>query len=238
MFTLLSRLTISPIFVKKSKREVVTETDGRISEDEKYNKSTYSNMKQTRNNQFFTITNKSINIMKKIFYCMALTLVSSMAFGQKGFHTIGVGVEGALPMGDFADAFSIGYGATGKALYGITENGDITGTVGYLRFGMKDETDFTSGSMGMIPIMFGYRHNFSGLYAEPQFGLHMLKSNVKIKDDFGLGLSGIGGSASETKFSLGIGGGYATGKLDFGARFQIVDNMNYVGLRIGYNFSL
>lgn len=175
---------------------------------------------------------------KRIFYLLAFTLVSSVAFGQRGFHTIGVGVEGALPMGDFADAFGFGYGATGKAFYGITEHGDITGTVGYLRFGMKDESDFMSGSMGMIPIMFGYRHNFGALYAEPQLGLHMLKSTVKITEDFGLGLSGMGGSTSETKFSLGIGGGYATGKLDFGARFQLVDRMNYVGLRIGYNFFL
>ncbi len=175
---------------------------------------------------------------KRIFYLLAFTLVSGMAFAQRGFHTIGVGVEGALPIGDFADAFGIGYGATGKAFYGISENADITGTVGYLRFGMKDESDLLSGSMGMIPIMFGYRHNFSGLYAEPQLGLHMLKSTVKVTEDFGLGLTGLGGSTSETKFSLGIGGGYATGKLDFGARFQLVDHMNYIGLRIGYNFFL
>ena len=175
---------------------------------------------------------------KHIFYLLAFTLVSSMAFGQRGFHTIGVGVEGALPMGDFADAFGIGYGASGNAFYGITEQGDITGTVGYLRFGMKDESDFVSGSMGMIPIMFGYRHSFGGLYAAPQLGLHLLKSTVEITEDLGPGLSGLGGSTSETKFSLGIVGGYATGKLDFGARFQLVDQMNYVGLRIGYNFSL
>src|SRR5690606_1256776 len=175
---------------------------------------------------------------KRIFYLLAFTLVSGMAFAQRGFHTIGVGVEGALPIGDFADSFGIGYGATGKAFYGISENADITGTVGYLRFGMKDESDLLSGSMGMIPIMFGYRHNFSGLYAEPQLGLHMLKSTVKVTEDFGLGLTGLGGSTSETKFSLGIGGGYATGKLDFGARFQLVDHMNYIGLRIGYNFFL
>ena len=176
--------------------------------------------------------------MRKLYYVLALTLFSSMTFAQKGFHSIGVGVEGALPMGDFGDAFGIGYGATGKAFYGITESGDITGTVGYLRFGMKDESDFMSGSMGIIPIMFGYRHRFGGLYGEPQLGLHMLKSKAKITEDFGLGLTGIGSSASETKFSLGIGGGYATEKLDLGVRYQIVDNMNYIGLRIGYNFSL
>ncbi|MBL1407844.1 hypothetical protein [Sphingobacterium faecale] len=179
--------------------------------------------------------------MKRLFYAFTLTLFCSMAFAQQGFHSVGVGIEGALPLGNFGEAYGIGYGATGKAFYGITEKGDITGTLGYIRFGMKESSAMVSGSMGMIPIMFGYRHDFGGLYGEPQLGLTMVKSRIKMDlGDFGDLFGGIGanGSGSTTKVSFGLGGGYAMGKLDFGARFQIVDSFNFLGLRIGYNFSL
>lgn len=183
-----------------------------------------------------------MNYMKKTYCVLALTCISVLGYAQqKGFHTVGVGAELALPMGDFGEAFGIGFGATGKAFYGISENGNITGTVGYLHFGMKEESEFISGSMGMIPILFGYRHDFGGLYAEPQLGLMMLRSKVTM--DFGdLGdiLGGLGGSgsASTTKISFGLGGGYVFGNWDLGARFQIVDSANFLGARIGYNFSL
>lgn len=178
--------------------------------------------------------------MKNITYLLALCLLCSVGYAQQGFHSVGIGVEGALPIGNFGDAYGIGYGATGKALYGITEKGDITGTLGYMRFGIKESSDFLSGHMAMIPIMFGYRHDFGGFYGEPQLGLVNLKSKIKmdlggLEDIFG----GFGsGSSSTTKFSLGLGGGLLFGDWDLGARFQIIDNMNFLGVRLGYNFSL
>jgi len=175
--------------------------------------------------------------MKKIYFVLVLTCVSVLSYAQQGFHKVNVGAEVALPLGNFGNAYGIGIGATGKAFYGISEQGDITGTLGYIRFGMKGDQDMMSGSMGMIPIMFGYRHDFGGLYGEPQLGLMMISSKVKF-DDMGLGLSGLSGTHSQTKVSFGLGGGYMFGDWDLGARFQIVDNLNFLGLRIGYNFSL
>lgn len=175
--------------------------------------------------------------MKKIYFVLALTCISVLSYAQQGFHKVNVGAEIALPLGNFGNAYGIGFGATGKAFYGISEQGDITGTLGYMRFGMKGGTDMMSGSMGMIPIMFGYRHDFGGFYGEPQLGLMMVSSKVKF-DDMGLGLSGLSGTHSQTKVSFGLGGGYVFGDWDLGARFQIIDNLNFLGLRIGYNFSL
>ncbi|HUH47022.1 MAG TPA: hypothetical protein VLZ54_07730 [Arenibacter sp.] len=157
--------------------------------------------------------------------------VSVMA--QEGFHAIGVGAEVALPMGNFGDISNVGFGVTGKVFYGLNDNADITGTLGYLHFGL-DDTNYVSGNISMVPIMFGYRHNFGGFYAEPQLGLVALRS--KLDTNYGFGL--YGGSYSETKFSLSIGGGYAMGDWDFGLRYQLVDNFNFLGLRVGYNFSI
>jgi hypothetical protein len=175
--------------------------------------------------------------MKKIYFVLALTCISVLSYAQQGFHKVNVGAEVALPLGNFGKAYGVGLGATGKAFYGISEQGDITGTLGYMRFGMKDANDMMSGSMGMVPIMFGYRHDFGGLYGEPQLGLMLLSSKVKF-NDMGLGLSGLSGTHSQTKVSFGLGGGYMFGDWDLGARFQIIDNLNFLGLRIGYNFSL
>ncbi len=176
--------------------------------------------------------------MKKILTTAFILCAVLTANAQnKGFHTVNAGVELGMPIGDFGNAYGIGFGATGKALYGITEKGDITGTLGYIHFGLKNESESVSGSMGMIPIMFGYRHDFGGLYGEPQLGLMVVKSKIDF-DGAGSGLTGFGGSTSTSKISLGLGGGYMFGDWDLGARFQIIDNLNFLGVRVGYNFSL
>lgn len=178
--------------------------------------------------------------MRKIF-TTALILCTLLALNvsaqDKGFHTINAGVELGLPIGNFGNAYGIGFGATGKALYGITEQGDLTGTLGYIHFGMKNTGASMTGSMGMIPIMFGYRHDFGGIYGEPQLGLMIVKSKINF-DGMGGGMAGFGGSASSSKVSVGLGGGYMFGDWDLGARFQIVDNLNFIGIRVGYNFAL
>src|SRR3546814_398684 len=159
---------------------------------------------------------KTMKTIEKTLCVLALTLVSTFGYAQTGFHTVGAGAEVALPMGDFGNAYGIGFGATGKAFYGITEKGDISGTLGYIHFRMKDDSDMMSGSMGMIPIMFGYRHDFGGLYGEPQLGLMMLRSKVTFNDSMGLGLSNLSGSSSTSKISFGLGGGYVFGDWEIG----------------------
>ncbi len=176
--------------------------------------------------------------MKRILFSILAICAIGTANAQTGFHRISAGAEVALPLGDFGKAYGIGFGATGKAFYGISEKGDITGTLGYLHFGMKEDSDMMSGSMGMIPVMFGYRHDFGGLYGEPQIGLMMLRSKVTFENTGFIDLSGLSGTHSDTKVSFGLGGGYVFGDWDLGARFQIVDDLNFFGIRIGYNFSL
>lgn len=176
--------------------------------------------------------------MRKLFVGFLLLFITTLTNAQQGLHAVNVGVDFGLPIGDFGKAYGIGLGATGKAMYAITDQSDITGTLGYLRFGMKEDSNFMSGSMSMIPIMFGYKHRFGEWYGEPQLGLHILKSNVKVKDSLGWGLSGIRGSTSTTKVSFGLGGGYMFSEWDLGFRFQIIDNMNFLGIRLAYNFSL
>ncbi len=185
---------------------------------------------------FLNIKINKINKMKKIITTTAILFAFATATAQQGFHKIGIAAEVALPMGNFGDGFSTGFGATGKVFYGISDTADITGTIGYLHFGMKS-SQFVNGHLGMIPLQFGYRHSFGGFYAEPQLGLMFVTSKVELKGMGGL-FGDVSGSSSDTKFSLGIGGGYEFGNWDLGLRYQIVDQANFIALRAGYNFSI
>lgn len=177
--------------------------------------------------------------IKTTFLSLACLLLCGMAFGQQGFHKAGIGAEGALPLGDFGEVYGIGFGATGKAYYGITEQGDITGTLGYLQFGIKDGGEFLKGHLSMVPIMFGYQHRFSdGWYGEPQVGLQVVKSSIKLANTGDFDFGNYGGSSSTTELSVGLGGGYDFGVLDVSARFQLVNHSNFIGVRLAYNFSL
>ncbi len=180
--------------------------------------------------------------MKKLVFLIALTTCTYlMATAQKGDIGIGAGVDIALPLGNFGEGYGIGVGASAKGLYGISDAGQVTLTLGYLRFGMKDGSDLVSGSTALIPLLPGYRHRFGNLYAEGQVGLTILRTSVKIKDnDYGIG--NLGGSSSATHLGYGIGGGYLMGNWDLGLRFQGVSgsggSLDFVAAKVAYNFSL
>lgn len=163
-----------------------------------------------------------------------LLLISCFAFAQKGEISASIGADIALPLGDFGKATSIGIGGTAKGLYGISDQGDITFTLGYIRFGEKDNSGL---SWGMVPIMPGYRHTFDGFYLEPQLGLVSTKIKSKLLDEFA-GLFGGGAfNTSSTDFSYALGGGIMLGKLDLGLRFQGVSSAgsaNFIAARVGY----
>jgi hypothetical protein len=174
--------------------------------------------------------------MKKIFFAIALIVAFSVAANaQKGTKQISAGVELGLPTGTFGDYAKVGFGVSGKAIFGITDNGDITATTGLSNFGYKT---YTKSNVTIIPILGGYRHNFQGavkgLYAEPQIGagLYMEK--------FGTG------DAKETNstfnFTWALGGGYVYQNFDFGLRYQRAQfeggGAGFFALKIAYNFPL
>lgn len=115
-------------------------------------------------------------------------------------------------------------------------------------------------SSNAIPLLAGIKYYFVpnlGFYGLAQLGLHFystsvdypqqnfggfFKSNSTLSPDgaqqFGFAQSS---SVSETKFSFGIGGGYELptgpdGAIDLSAKFMIISDANYFGLRAGYKF--
>lgn len=180
--------------------------------------------------------------MKKLVFIIALsTCTYFTASAQKGDINLGAGVDIGLPLGNFGEGYGIGIGASAKGMYGISDAGQVTLTLGFLRFGMKDGSDLVSGATTLIPFLPGYRHRFGDLYAEGQLGLTVVRTSVKFKDnDYGIG--NIAGSHSATHLGYGIGGGYLMGNWDLGLRFQGVSgsggNLDFVAAKVAYNFQL
>ncbi len=179
--------------------------------------------------------------MKKLIFTLVITtFFSYAAMAQTGNNQVSGGLEIALPVGDFSDGYNLGLGLTLKGLYGIGEAGQITFTTGFIRFGLKEsEADF-KGSLAVIPLLAGYRHHFEGgFYAEPQLGLSV--NRVKFESDFG-GFGSFNGTASDTSLSYAATVGYLKNNFDVSLRYQGLSSsgsgLGFIGLRIGYNYSL
>lgn len=172
--------------------------------------------------------------MKKVLLSVLFIAAFSVVKAQKGNNQIGVAAEVGIPTGDFGDAFKTGFGGSVKGLYGVGTAGQITFTTGYTGYKAKESTSDYKATWGIIPLLAGYRHNFSGFYLEPQAGLGIYTAKVTI-----LGQSG---SDNTSAFTWAVGAGYAMNGVDVGVRYQGAskdgDNISLIGIHVGYNFSL
>ena len=172
--------------------------------------------------------------MRKIFFASALAIVSFIgAKAQSGNNQVGIAFDLGVPTGDFGDAVKTGFGGQVRGLLGVGTAGQVSLTVGYSSFKEKEESgsDF---KMTILPILAGYRHNFNGIYVEPQVGYGSYGAKATIL--------GSEVSDSEGAFTWAAGVGFAKNGIDIGARYQSGtkdgDNISLVGIHIGYNFTL
>lgn len=171
---------------------------------------------------------KQITAKLNTWLILVFLLIGSFAYAQEGFHKVNLGADLALPIGDFGDISSIGFGVSGKVYYGLSNEMNITGSLGYLNFPYKESE--ISGGVSMIPLMFGFDYDFGGFYVEPRLGLMFTSAKVKFM--------GISSTASDTKFGLGLGGGYRYDVWDFSLHYNIVDDFNFLGIRVAYSFDI
>ena len=174
--------------------------------------------------------------MKKLLLLTAIVGISLLSKAQKGNNQIGIAFELAIPTGDLGDIAKTGFGGLVRGAYGVGTAGQVTLTTGYTSFGLKDEFlgAGESGNLHIIPILVGYRHNFSGFYIEPQLGYGIYGS--KFEDASGSFTS------SDGAFTYGGGVGYSKSGFEGGIRFQAGSKdgstTSYFGIHVGYNFSL
>lgn len=180
--------------------------------------------------------------MKKmllVLVILAFAFSMNTTFAQ-GKNYLGIGANLALPMGSFGDAAGMGFG--GSASFEMTFTPNITGivTAGYLKFGGKD-FGFFSYDYSDIPIMAGIKYYFTPgipFYAIGQIGFNFFNANASYTGPFG-----ISATSSSTEFGLGLGVGYEVpvgmnGAIDLTGMFNIISDLNYIGIRAAYRFGI
>lgn len=139
--------------------------------------------------------------MKKVLVVLiALFCLVGMTNAQS---KIGVSVQGGigLPMGDFGDAYDMGFGGFATGTYTLNPNLDIIATVGYFTYNNKVIDDATFSA---IPILGGVRYYFGKdkfrPYVTGMAGIYSCKAKMTI---FGFDVS-----ATSSDFGFAAGGGF------------------------------
>jgi len=139
--------------------------------------------------------------MKKVFFIVALTATSFAGFAQKEKEeskplSFSVGLEAALPIGDFADFNSFGIGGSVQGEYKVAPELGITLNAGYISYSAKSISVLgvslpKEKALGVIPVLAGVRYHFSeNIYGSGQLGLSFFSG---------------GGSGSNFTYAPGVG---------------------------------
>jgi len=158
-----------------------------------------------------------------------------------------IGLEVAIPTGDFGDAYTLGYGLSAAAELPLGDNLGVTLTAGYLLLSPDSEIKDFIKSSSMIPIQAGLKYYFSeqqsGIYAHVQVGVHSFSLTTE-DFDFG-GITVKGETTSESNLSFAPGAGFMINeKLDLALRYNIItagsdegaESSSYLGFRVAYGF--
>jgi hypothetical protein len=167
-----------------------------------------------------------------VILVLSLCLVGITQAKDKGKMAVGANVVLSLPMGDLGDAYKMGFGGTATFTYRIAKQIDLTGTAGYITYGV--DSDKIDGSYSTIPILFGGRYYFMPGKVQPygtaELGLHFTSADVEIPSQTfgGFTIGGGSQSVSATEFGFGFGGGVLVA-LSKSANIDGTVQLNFIG---------
>ena len=172
-------------------------------------------------------------------------LCSVSAFAQStsnGMWNVGVGAEVGVPMGDFNNYSSVGFGEMGTVGYMVDQDLTVTGKIGFLSFSGKDQTitilghstTVSAGSVSVIPILVGGRYFF------------MPPADMRIYGSADIGIYNIGnGGGSKFGFAPAVGAQFKAGdnmKVDVHADYTYIStdvtSTTWLGIGVGLVFDL
>ena len=171
--------------------------------------------------------------MKLFFLITSFFGFSILSTAQKGNNLVGISLDAGIPLGDFGDFAQVGPGGVVRGLYGIGTAGHVTLTTGYSYFRWKDLISGEDANSHIIPVLIGYRQNFSAFFVEPYLGYA----------NYGEKYSYLNNTSSASVGSFAWGGGLGWGRSGFegGARFLGLTKqgtLSTVFIYIGYDLPL
>lgn len=168
-----------------------------------------------------------------IMLLMMIALGTTKMFAQSDYKKvrIGLGLEGALPVGATANAYNVGAGATFRVAIALNETSAFTGTTGVIAFIPKSMTGVNTKAQLNIPIKAGYKHMLGEtLYGLGEAGITMARTYIPSTG------SGSLSSVSSSEFTYSVGVGAHLGGFDPSLRYEGYSGSGFIGLRIGFNF--
>lgn len=169
-----------------------------------------------------------------VFLCLALAPVVSFAQGWPGWNkqSLGANFEVSIPVGDFSEIASTGYGGNLRYQFGYDMRTVFTATAGYLSWTKKDLGANTAIQPAAFSIFLGGKYYFvGGFYGSLEAGLYFI--------DYTYEGNVVAAEGNTSRFMLPIGVGYQTGPLEVGVRYMIFDpDFNAFSFTLGYNFML
>src|SRR5688572_13397816 len=100
--------------------------------------------------------------MKKLFLLIAVAAISISADAQDTRNKpflFSLGLEGALPLGDFGKSHDFGFGGSLQGEYKADDELGLTLNAGYLTFSKEANT---VNSFGIVPVLGGVKYYFGG----------------------------------------------------------------------------
>lgn len=179
--------------------------------------------------------------MKKFLSVLLVVFLVAGFINAQGKMALGFNAGIALPMGDFADGYDMGFGGNALFAYRVSPNADVTLSAGYLTWSGKDVLD--GSTFSSIPVMVGARYLFGqgkfNPYIAAELGMHFTNFNYEFM--------GVDYSSSDSYFGWGAGAGflYQIGNnmnLDLNARYNSIaaegGSSDYVSVMVGLLFGL
>lgn len=181
--------------------------------------------------------------MKKLIFVFAAfigLMLTTQSYAQE--KVISVGLELAVPMGDFGKVANLGFGASGEFEAGLTGNIALNLNAGALFYA----TEFDGYSLIHVPIQAGARYYLQeqqeGLFLGVKAGVHV---GIATMDEISIGGVVVSEkqSDSDAAFSFAPEVGYfITSNISLGLRYQIISGKDggkassYLGVRAALNF--
>jgi hypothetical protein len=173
--------------------------------------------------------------MKKTILSLAIIGISTAAFAQKKEDDVqllkfSIGLEAALPLGNFGDVSTFGIGGTAQADYKVGDDLALNINAGYISFQPKNITVFGTTikgkAVGYIPILAGIRYYFTDeVFALAQLGITIATAS--------------GTSSSLFTYSPGVGykfSEYVDAAIKYTGYSKDSNNTSTVGVRVAYTF--
>lgn len=153
----------------------------------------------------------------------------SSAAGVPG-RQFSVGLEFGLPMEEFGDVYSIGFGGSGKMEIPLGLAFNATVTAGFINFYPKDIASNFTDDLGYIPLKAGGKYYFGN-------------KSYYIEGELGASIGTNEGANTLFAYAPGLGVSYPVsdrGAIDAGARYEgwtrDGGSLNQVAFRIAYKF--